>query len=76
MSIVRVDTVALTGQQVTDERMVPPDGFREGTDRVRGTASRVVHDPSEDLSASKVIAHTHRLSIGTIRLSMGTVNQI
>jgi hypothetical protein len=71
-----VTVAAFAGEEVAYQGVVSPDPVTEGSGRVWGASARMVHDPSEDLSAAEVIAHAHRLSIGTVRLSIRTVNQI
>ncbi|GGU84608.1 hypothetical protein GCM10010275_19590 [Streptomyces litmocidini] len=64
------DMPALTGQQVTYERVVATDLGGESAGREGDSPSRVVHDPPEGLLAAEFITHSHRLPIGTVRLSV------
>jgi hypothetical protein len=61
---------SFAGEEVADQGVVLPYAVTEGSGRVGGASPWMVHDPSEDLLVSEVIAHAHRLSIGTVRLSM------
>ncbi|HTE57056.1 MAG TPA: hypothetical protein VK698_39655 [Kofleriaceae bacterium] len=67
----------LAGEEVSDQAVVAESDLLGELSRAVGHPSPgVIHHPSQDVWGAEVIADVQRISIGTVRLSMGTVNQI
>ncbi|WP_329390053.1 hypothetical protein [Streptomyces sp. NBC_01716] len=77
MSYAHVAVLALPGEQMADQGVMrEPYGFGQFSDAVRLSAPRMIHYGSQGPGVAQVISDVQWISIGTIRISIGTVNQI